>query len=75
MRMKLYGVLSVAVSSQSKTTILKVLSFIREKGKFKVLVIANLSAENVTVNLKGTDADGEYTDDRAAQNLHLAAVP
>jgi 1,4-alpha-glucan branching enzyme len=60
----------------------KVLSFIREKGKFKVLVIANLSAENVTVNLKGTDADGEYTDvfsgskfTLSSSNLNLTLQP
>lgn len=40
----------------------KVLSFIREKGKNRVVVIANLSNEKVTVNLKGDKADGEYTD-------------
>ena len=60
----------------------KVLSFIREKGKFKVLVIANLSTENVTVNLKGTDADGEYTDvfsgskfTLSSSNLNLTLQP
>jgi len=40
----------------------KVLSFIREKGKSKVVVIANLSNEKVTVNLKGSKADGDYKD-------------
>jgi glycosidase len=40
----------------------KALSFIREKGKSRVVVIANLSNEKVTVNLKGSKADGEYTD-------------
>ena len=40
----------------------KVLSFIREKGKSRVIVILNLSAEKVTVNLKGSKADGDYKD-------------
>jgi len=40
----------------------KVLSFIREKGKSRVVVILNLSAEKVTVNLKGSKADGDYKD-------------
>jgi hypothetical protein len=40
----------------------KVLSFIREKGSSRVLVIANLSNEKVTVNLKGSKADNDYTD-------------
>jgi len=40
----------------------KVLSFIREKGNSRVVVIANLSNEKVTVNLKGSKADGEYED-------------
>ena len=41
---------------------LKVLSFIREKGNKRVVVIANLSNEKVTVNLKGSKADGDYKD-------------
>ncbi|HNX43472.1 MAG TPA: alpha-amylase family glycosyl hydrolase [Bacteroidales bacterium] len=40
----------------------KVLSFIRKKGKNKVLVIVNLSNKYATVNLKGDKADGDYTD-------------
>jgi len=40
----------------------KVLSFIREKGDSRVVVIANLSNEKVTVNLKGSKADGDYKD-------------
>ncbi len=40
----------------------KVLSFIREKGDSRVVVIVNLSNEKVTVNLKGDKADGEYKD-------------
>ena len=40
----------------------KVLSFIREKGNKRVVVILNLSPAKVTVNLKGSKADGDYTD-------------
>jgi len=40
----------------------KILSFIREKGNSKVVVIANLSADKVTVNLKESKADDDYTD-------------
>ncbi len=39
-----------------------VLSFMREKGKHRVVVIVNLSPEKVTLNLKSSKADGEYTD-------------
>lgn len=40
----------------------KVVSFLREKGKSRVLMIANLSAEPVTLKLKDSKVDGEYTD-------------
>lgn len=40
----------------------KVLSFMREKGDKRVIVILNLSPAKVTVNLKGSKADGEYKD-------------
>ena len=40
----------------------KVLSFIREKGKSRVVVFVNLSTEKVTFNLKGSKADGDYKD-------------
>lgn len=40
----------------------KVLSFMREKGNKRVIVILNLSPAKVTVNLKGSEADGEYKD-------------
>ena len=40
----------------------KVLSFMREKGDNRVVVILNLSPAKVTVNLKGSKADGDYTD-------------
>lgn len=60
----------------------KVLSFIREKGDSRVVVIANLSGEKVTVNLKGSKVDAEYTDvfTKAAftlnsSNLNLTLQP
>lgn len=40
----------------------KVLSFMREKGDKRVVVILNLSPAKVTVNLKDSKADGDYTD-------------
>lgn len=40
----------------------QVLSFMREKGKSRVVVIMNLSPEKATVNLKGSNADGDYMD-------------
>lgn len=40
----------------------KILSFMREKGDHKVVAILNLSAEKMTVKLKDSKADGEYTD-------------
>jgi glycosidase len=40
----------------------KVMSFMREKDNKRVVVILNLSPEKVTVNLKGSKADGEYQD-------------
>ncbi len=49
----------------------KVLSFMRDKGKSRVVVIANLSNEKVTVNLKGDKADGEYTDVFSGANFTL----
>jgi glycosidase len=49
----------------------KVLSFIREKGSSRVVVIANLSADKVTVNLKGSKADDDYTDVFAKTNITL----
>jgi glycosidase len=52
------GIFEMVKNNQPK----KVLSFIREKGSSKVVVIANLSNETVTVNLKGDKADGDYTD-------------
>lgn len=38
----------------------KVLSFMREKGDHRVVYIANLSNQKVTVKLNGKNADGEY---------------
>jgi 1,4-alpha-glucan branching enzyme len=49
----------------------KVLSFIREKGNNRVVVIANLSAGKVTINLKGSKADGDYTDVFTRTNITL----
>lgn len=40
----------------------KVLSFMREKRNKRVVVILNLSPAKVTVNLKDSNADGDYTD-------------
>jgi glycosidase len=40
----------------------KVLSFMREKGDAKVLVVLNLSAEPVSVAVKGDIVNGTYTD-------------
>ena len=40
----------------------KVLSFMREKDDKRVVVILNLSPAKITVNLKGSKADGDYTD-------------
>jgi 1,4-alpha-glucan branching enzyme len=40
----------------------KVLSFLREKGDKRVVVILNLSPAKVTVSLKDSKADGDYTD-------------
>lgn len=40
----------------------KVLSFLRKKGRSKVVVITNLSNDEVTVNLKSDKADDDYTD-------------
>ena len=40
----------------------KVVSFMREKGKLKVVVIMNLSKEIVSVRLKDSRADEDYTD-------------
>jgi glycosidase len=60
----------------------KVLSFMRSKDKSRVVVIVNLSNEKVTVNLKGSQADGDYTDviSNAAftlnsSNLNLTLAP
>jgi len=49
----------------------KVLSFMREKGNSRVVVIANLSADKVTVNLKSSKADDEYTDVFSGTNVTL----
>lgn len=61
---------------------LKIMSFIREKGSSRVLVIANLTAEKVTLNLKGSKADGDYHDVFAnadftinSSNLNLTLQP
>ena len=40
----------------------KILSFMREKNSKRVVVILNLSPETVTLNLKGSKADGDYQD-------------
>ena len=40
----------------------KILSFMREKNSKKVVVILNLSPGTVTLNLKGSKADGDYQD-------------
>ena len=40
----------------------KVMSFIREKGDAKVLVVLNLSATPVSVAVKGDIVNGTYTD-------------
>jgi len=60
----------------------KVLSFIREKGSSRVVVIANLSSEKVTFSLKGSKADDDYKDIFAnadftlnSSNLNLTLQP
>lgn len=40
----------------------KVLSFMREKRNKRVVVMLNLSPSKVTMNLKDSSADGDYTD-------------
>lgn len=60
----------------------RIISFMRVKGDNRVVVVANLSNENVKVNLKDSDVDGEYTDifSKAAftlnsSNLDLSLQP
>jgi hypothetical protein len=49
--------------AQVKNTVpAKVVSFIREKGDYKILVVLNLSAAPVSVAVKGDIVNGTYTD-------------
>ncbi|OFY11483.1 MAG: hypothetical protein A2X11_05335 [Bacteroidetes bacterium GWE2_42_24] len=47
----------IATSNDSE-----VLAFMREKEANRVIVLANLSANKVTINLTSKDANGDYTD-------------
>ncbi len=49
----------------------QVLSFLREKGSARVVVILNLSPDPVTVNLKDSQADDDYTDVFTKTNFTL----
>jgi glycosidase len=49
----------------------KVISFVRQRDDARVIVIANLSAENVTVNLKKNKLSGTYNDVFAGKEFQL----